>query len=495
MKILQGIAAAALLAQPAAAQPAPAPKPLAEAKLAAKLRAAEHWLATQLEQEAVPGASAAIIHDQRVVWAKGFGWANMAGKVPATPRTRYSICSVSKLFTSIAAMQLRDAGRLDLDRPIGDYVDWYNIRDVAVPDGPVTARGIMSHVAGLPREADFPYWSSADFPSLADVKGRLGSQTNLYRAYDHLQYSNLGMTLLGEAVGSVSGQGYHDYVRARLIEPIGLSDTTSELPRSLHGKAFAVGYKARNGRGERDRFPFYATNALAAAAGYASTVTDLGKFASWQFRTLAGGDASVLKPATLREMQRTHWVTPDKNDESWGLGFATFMHDGKSMVGHGGYCPGYRTTLMMRPQDKLAYVVMVNVNDVNPGAYVRTLYDLTAAELREIAKPEPEAAPAQKPATDLAQYEGYYHRPGYDYDTYMVASGKDLLAIGLHEDKPKDGIDRFRHVSGDTFRAVLDDESLGDEVRFERAANGRILRVWRHSNPLERVERALPGRA
>jgi len=462
-----------------------------QAKLDAKLRAAEKWLDVYLEQEAVPGASVAIVHDQTIIWSKGFGYANLAGKVLATPQTRYSICSVSKLFTSIAAMQLRDQGKLDIDKPVGDYLPWYSIHDVEKPDGPVTARAIMSHVAGLPRESDTPYWSTASFPDIDTVKRRLSDQTNLYRTYDYLQYSNLGLTLLGQEVEAASGQDYHAYVKAKLLDPIGLSSTTSELPRALHGKAFAVGYKTRNGKGERGAFPFYTVNAIAPAAGFASTVEDLGRFASWQFRALEGGDP-VIKSSTLREMQRVHWMTPDKPDETWGLGFAVYNHKGKTLVGHGGYCPGYRTSLMMRPQDKLAVIAMVNVNDVSPEAITRGLYDLLAGDIKAAYPDAKTPPPAPKPATtakvDLSIYEGVYNRPGYDYDTYFLPYGEELVGIGLYAGNPSEDLDRYRHVEGNVFRRIRPDDSLAEPLTFEMGKDGKPVRVWSHSNPLERVQ-------
>jgi CubicO group peptidase (beta-lactamase class C family) len=104
-----------------AAQSSPAAAIASDPKVAAKLRAAEAWLETRLARDNVTGASVAIVHDQQLVWARGFGYANLAKKVPVTPQTRFSVCSISKLFTSVAAMRERDSGRLDLDKPIQTY--------------------------------------------------------------------------------------------------------------------------------------------------------------------------------------------------------------------------------------------------------------------------------------------------------------------------------------------------------------------------------------
>lgn len=459
--------------------------------LDSRLAAAEAWLETQLAHDNVTGASVAIVHDQRTVWTRGFGYSNREARVPATPQTRYSICSISKLFTSMAAMRERDAGRLDIDAPVAAILPWYGLRDVASPDGPVTARGIMSHVAGLPRESDSPYWEQARFPDIEAVRARLSEQAGLYRAYDAQQYSNLGMTLLGEMVAAASGEDYHAYVRTHFLGPIGLADTTSELPVELHGRAFAVGYTARRGGWEREAFPAYRLNALAAAAGFASTAEDLGRFASWQFRLLGEGGESVLRSSTLREMQRVHWMSPDAPDETWGLGFATYMHDGKSFVGHGGYCPGYRSTLMMRPQDRVAIVVLANVDEANTARLARELYDFVGADLARATRAAAGGADADAPTArtaDFSALEGRYGRPRSANDIYVGQAGDDLFTVDLYADTraARDAV-RWRHVEGTLFRRIRADDSLGEEMRFDLDETGRASRVWRHSNPMQRM--------
>jgi CubicO group peptidase (beta-lactamase class C family) len=517
MKLRQAVAAFSLASLPmpafaqAAPPPAPAPAPAsiaADPKVAARLRAAEAWIETMIARENIAGASIAIVHDQQTVWSRGFGYANVERREPATPQTRYSVCSISKLFTSMAAMRERDAGRLDIDRPISDYVRWYNIRDVQSPDGPVTARAIMSHVAGLPRESDTPYWTEVRFPDIATVRARLGEQTNLYRAYDQLQYSNLGMALLGEAVAASSGQDYHAYIQKNVLQPLGLTRTTSELPVRLRGKEFAIGYAARRTGWQREPIPAYTLNALAPAAGFASTVEDLGRFASWQFRLLSAGGENVLRSSTLREMQRVHWMTPDRADETWGLGFAVYQHANKTFVGHGGYCPGYQSSLMMRPQDKLAIVVMLNVDDGRPGLFSRQLFDLVGADIvraaaaaapasgPEPAPTPPPAAAGPVPAIDLTRFEGAYVSAHSAADAYVAPYGNELMVIDLFANEPSKDITRLRHVEGNVFRVVRANDSLAEEVRFDMGADGHVSRIWWHSNYLTRRDRpATPARA
>ena len=111
------------------------------------------------------------------------------------------------------------------------------------------------------------------------------------------------------------------------------------MPMDLYGKRLAVGYGALKRDGTRDLLKPFDTRGVTPAAGYTSTVEDLGKFASWQFRLLRTGQTNVLKASTLREMQRVQFMDPDWKT-SWGLGFAVEHRDDHIYVGHGGACPG-----------------------------------------------------------------------------------------------------------------------------------------------------------
>ena len=197
------------MAVPGAADAQDAPPVSAEALDTAKaaalgeaMRAAELWIDGQR------------VRGDTTVWAKGFGTTDRAGRIPATPDTIYSICSISKLFTAVALMQQWERGTVALDAPIERYLPWARLADDPRDSVPITLRGLLTHSAGLPREADFPYWTGPDFafPSQAQVRVAIREQTPLYPASTTWQYSNLGLTLVGETVEAVSGTPYADYV-------------------------------------------------------------------------------------------------------------------------------------------------------------------------------------------------------------------------------------------------------------------------------------------
>lgn len=455
----------------------------AQKDLQARLRAAEAWLGVYLEQEAVPAAAVAVVHDQKILWEKGFGHADAEKKIPVSSDTRFSICSISKLFTGMAVMQLRDAGVIELDRPVSAYLPWYD--EGEKEEEPATIRSILSHVSGLPREAGHPYWATREFPDLESVKGQTETLSAQSMPFEYFQYSNLAMVLLGEVVEAVSGVSYETYIQSRLIDPIGLKNTSPHWPRELYGREFAAGFGPRAGDGTRKPFAYYEIGALAPAAGFSSSAADLARIASWQFRVLEGVEPDILSASALREMQRIHWASPDRPEESWGLGFRVFQHGGETLVGHDGGCPGFNSTFILRPQDRIAIIMLVDVNDVDPGPLALSLYDFIAPLIRE-AYPRP-AAPAPARALDLSAYEGVYGRADYHNHIYVFPEKGELATAALYEDAAGARLERYRHIEGTTFRRIRHDGSLAETLIFELDRSGEPVRLWRHDQFMERV--------
>ena len=379
-------------------------------------------------------------------------------------------------------MQLRDEGMLRLDDALGKQLSWFDIQRT-YPEAPeITLRGILTHSSGLPREADFPYWTGPDypFPSREEVIERLAAQETLYPADTYYQYSNLGMTLAGEVVAAVSGQPYADYVRDNVLEPLGLHDTQPEIPAEHRGGRLAVPYSGKQRDGSREEIDFYQVAGIAPAAGFVSTVEDLSRFASWQFRLLEDGGHDVLHVNTLKEMQRVHWL-----DENWrtarGLGFSVSRRDDKTYVGHGGSCPGYRSQLSLSRKDEVAVVFMTNAGGVNPGSYTRPIFDIVTPA---IAKAK--AGPAEEMETDpsLRQYVGRYDRP-LGGETHAMIMDGNLVTLSLPTDNPRPT--KLKKVGEHRFQRVRDDGELAEEVIFELGPDGEVVRMVRNSNYSIRV--------
>lgn len=430
----------------------------------------EVWLDAQKDYEKLPGITASIVSDQDLIWSGAFGMANIEENVKADIKTLCSICSISKLFTSIAIMKLYDEGKLRLDDSVTDILPWYNLEQQFVDSGPITIRSLLSHSSGLPRENAFSHWNGPNFsfPTKDQIKSMLANQKTLYPASTYYQYSNLALTLLGYVVEEVSGKPFEEYVQNNILLPLELSNTTPTMPRALHGKELAIGYSVLSRKGERTKMNFFEANGVNAAAGFASNVIDLAKFASWQFRLLDTTTTEILKPSTLKNMHNVHWINSDWSGTR-GLGFGVYKDsDGEKWVGHGGYCPGYQTTFRMHLNSKFAYTVMINSNGVNPNKYVRGMYGL----IKKVKSVKHDESDTNK--KDLAEYTGYYKMDVLD-ETYISTWEGKLAMLNLPSNNPASSMVLYKHIEGDVFKRIRSNEELGETLSFKRGSDGKVV--------------------
>jgi CubicO group peptidase (beta-lactamase class C family) len=454
------------------------------------------WLEAQRAYDQIPGISLGVVHDQELVWSGGFGYADIARQAPATASTIYSICSISKLFTSVAVMQQRDAGRLRLDDPVAKHLSWMTIKRSAPESGEITIEGLLTHASGLPRESDHPYWTGPDFPfpTRDQIIERIASQQTLYPAETYHQYSNLGLTLAGEVAAAAAGMPYADLIARNILSPLGMTSTTPDIPVAERGKRFAMGYSAILRDGGRKPVPFFQTRGIAPAAGFASTVEDLAKFASWQLRLLGKGGTEILNVNTLRDMQRVHWVDPDF-ETTWGLGFAVWRSDNKTFVGHGGSCPGFRTQLLIKPEEKIATIFMANALGVNSQMWAQRAYEIMAPALRAAGKSGGAArvaatgsAPPPVVTYDasLDRYVGTYGG-SFGGELAIVRWEDGLSILSLPTMDPLRSLTKLKKTGEHTFRRVRRDEALGEEIVFELGPDGKPTRFRRHENYYTKV--------
>jgi CubicO group peptidase (beta-lactamase class C family) len=449
-------------------------------RLKSALMLLELWTDAQRAYQQIPGVSMAVVYDQTLLWSRGIGYSDLEKKVPSTPQTIYSICSISKLFTSVAVLSLRDQGKLRLDDPVAKHLPWFSIGELYPGFGPATVKGILTHSSGLPRESDFPYWSAPDFafPTHEQIVERLKGQQTLYPADLHFQYSNLGMTLAGEIVAQLSGQSYADYVTKNILRPLMLADTQPRMPDEHRGGRLATGYSAMTREGKRNRLPFFQANGIAPAAGFSSTVEDLGRFASWQFRLLEKGGTEILNANTLREMHRVQWLEPDWRT-AYGLGFAVWQKGEKTFVGHGGSCPGYQSHLLLQPKEKIAVAFAANASGVDAGKFTEIAYAIVAPAVAEARNPEK----AQKPLDpSLQPYVGTYSNQPWGGETAIVYYEDGIAAVDFPTDDPLGEMQKLKRIDGNTFRRVRKDGDLGEEVVFEVGSDGKVTRLKWHSN-------------
>jgi len=441
--------------------------------VASSLRLLEKWVASQMEYRNQPGLSMGIVHDRDLLWSKGFGSSDLAAKTPATPKTIYRIASITKLFTSTAIMQLRDAGKLRLDDPIVNFIPEFKIKN-NFPNAPtITVQHLLTHTSGLPGEAAFPYWTDHDFPSIGEILKALPTQQIVFPSETKYRYSNLAMALAGEVVAAASGETYETYIQEHILEPLGMADTSVNLPPDDRNR-LASAYSRRLPDGTRRILPFTDSRGLTSAANISSTVEDLAKFISLQFQEDKAGGKQVLKGSTLREMHRVHWLFPNWKSGR-GLGFSVRQFEGKTLVGHSGWVAGYQTQIGFIVEDRIGVIVLTNADDGSPSTYLEQAFNVVGPAILKAAAPAPKPSPPD-PAWNA--YIGLYTDPTFWDVEVMLLDGK--LYLYNHDYPPEENarsaLVELVHESPRTFRMTGEDAN-GDLVVFEMGPDGKVQRV------------------
>lgn len=434
------------------------------------------WLEGQMAYRGLPGVAAGVVHDQELIWSRGFGFADVGKKAPMTPATKFRMASHSKLFTATAVMQLRDAGKLRLDDPVAKYLPWFRIQPSEEDDPAITIEELLTHSSGLPREAG-PHWSNYEFPDAAGVRTYLLEHAAAYPPEVRWKYSNLGFTVAGMIVEAVSGEKFSDYIQNHIFGPLKM--TSSSIDRQVEG--LATGYGRRMPDGSRQTLPFIDAHAMAPATGVTSTVEDMAKFVSLQFRKGTPGGSQILSAGALRQMHRVRML---ENNWTQGnaIGFAVTRVRDKVYVGHGGSYPGYKTQTLIQLDSKVGVIVLTNGDDSNPSDIASHLMQIVGEAVAKAA------APSAKTLTwdpSWRRFTGLYRSSGSD--TVVVELNESLVMIDPLSPNPETQ-NRLVPVGNNMFRleALSGGSAVGEVVRF-REDNGQVTRMYVGESYSERV--------
>jgi len=309
--------------------------------LAAQL---ELLVAREQRDKRLPSIAAAVLRDGETVWQTAVGDG-------ATVDTQYRLGSITKTFTAAAIMQLRDAGKLDLEDRLDVHVE-------GAAHAP-TIRRLLSHTSGLQRETHDDAWLSLRFASVPELLETLHEAEHVLPPGARFHYSNLAFALLGVVVERVSGLDYRAYVEQRLLRPAGLTRTSFDADEGA-----ATGYLVKPYvEGVWDEAPVE-TGAWIAAGQMWGTVGDLCRWAQF----LAEPDESVLKRSTAAEMRTLQSMAAHVRwTAGYGLGLQLFRDGERVVAGHTGSMPGFIAFMGISPDDKIGCAVLTNSSSGRTG--------------------------------------------------------------------------------------------------------------------------------
>ncbi|MCD9877007.1 serine hydrolase domain-containing protein [Streptomyces guryensis] len=342
-------------------------------------RALLHRIAEAQAEGRAPSLVAAVVRGGRPVWHGAR--TSVDGHGP-DETVQYRIGSITKTFTAVLVLRLRDEGLLDLGDPLEKHLPGTGVGEVTIAD-------LLAHTSGLAAESPAPWWERTPGslrPELSDV---LGEQPLLHPVGRRFHYSNPGYTLLGALVEKLRGAPWEEVLRREVLEPLGL-DRTSGHPQAPYAGGWAVHPWADVLLPE----PAEDLGRMAPAGQLWSTTGDLARFAVF----LTRGDDRVLSAETVREM-RTPAAPAEAADVvdgvTYGLGLQIQHRGGRLLVGHSGSLPGFLANLTISVEDDVAAVVLANCTS---GPLLSTV----GAELiRIVAEAEPRMPDPWRPLPDV----------------------------------------------------------------------------------------------
>jgi len=302
-----------------------------------------------LEDQHVPGASAAVSRDGRIVWSAAFGMANLELRVPTSRETRFRVGSISKALTSVAVAQLWDGGRLDLDAPVQRYVPTFPEKA-----HPITTRQLGGHLSGLPHYTREDIVNRVHYESVTHALDKFKDRPLLFTPGERFSYSSYGWNLISAVVEGAAGVPFLDYMQQRVFEPLGMTRTGPDRYEAIIPDRTAFYVVHSDGRPENG--PAVDNSDVWAGGGFLSTAEDLTRFGDG----VLGG--VVLSPRG-RQLLFSRMITTAGDSTGYGLGWRVGELDGRRVVGHGGSHVGATAQLLVDPANRIVVAVLTNSNN------------------------------------------------------------------------------------------------------------------------------------
>ncbi len=354
------IAVAALMVIPGAL--------VAQAPPPARLRGLDTYIERAMRDWEVPGLAIAVVKDDSVVWARGFGVRELGRPDRVDEHTTFVAASTTKAFTAALMGMLVDSQRVRWDDPVTRHLPWFQLYD-PYATREMTVRDLLSHRGGLTR-ADGTWYASGR--SRTDIVRAMRFHPPRWSFRSRYGYQNVMFLTAGEVIAAVSGRSWDDVIRERLLVPLGMTHATTTV-RDLPGMDNVAMPHARVER-RMVAVPWRNVDNVAAAGSLNASVFAMAQWVRLNLGRGMYGGRRLVSEAVIREMQTAHTVItsnartdsiwPDVHLRAYGLGWSLNDYRGRKVVSHGGALDGMRSHVAMLPEERLGVVVMANSDQV-----------------------------------------------------------------------------------------------------------------------------------
>ena len=421
----------------------------------APLAGLDEYVNKAIKDWAVPGVAIAVIKDDRIVLAKGYGVREVGKPEPVDERTLFAIGSSSKAFTAAAVAMLVDDKKLKWDDPATQYLPGFQLYDPYVTRE-LTVRDLLTHRVGLERGDQLWYATTFD---RGDILRRIRYLKPSSSMRSKFGYQNVMFLAAGQVVRSVSGQEWDDFVRERIFVPLGMKDTGTSIQTLPRSHDVAAPHSKFDG--QIVPIPYRNIDNIAPAGSINSNVLDM---AQWVRLHLGNGTyegKQLISPGAVKEMSTPQTIIrlegpmaalyPQAHFLTYGMGWFLSDYRGRKLVEHGGSIDGMRALVAMIPEEKLGVVILTNLSgtilsiplsyrifDAYLGAtprdwsaeMLKTMNGLEEQARAATAKQEAERVSGTKPSLALDKYAGDYRSEMYGDATVAFDNGTLTLRRG-----------------------------------------------------------------
>jgi CubicO group peptidase (beta-lactamase class C family) len=322
----------------------------AQGEAAADFRAIDAYVSAKMRAPRIPGVALAIVKGDRIAYLKGYGRADSSGR-PVTPQTAFLLGSVTKSITALAAMQLVEAGRIELDAPVRQYIPWFRTADAEASAG-ITVRQLLNQTSGLPMLRDAQFVTDQDDGVLERTVRSLASARMDFPPGSSFEYSNANYDTLGLLVQIVSGTSYETYVRDHIFLPLDMRNSFASWTEAQRHD-LAYGHRWWFGIPFPSPLPWKRAEL---PAGYAlASAEDMAHYLIAQMNGGRYGDVSVLSPEGMALMH----TEPARH--TYAMGWERLERDGRTLINHDGGTADFQTSVFFDPDARIGVFVAANI--------------------------------------------------------------------------------------------------------------------------------------
>jgi len=321
-----------------------------------------------IERIRLTGLEVGIVQHNEIVYAKGFGVRNSETQEPVTTESLFHMASISKPFVATGIIQLVELGKIDLDEPVITYLPYFKLDDERYSQ--ITIQQMLSHVSGMPDVMDY-HWDQPEYDdqALERYVRSLTDQKMLFTPGEEFSYSNMAYEVLGDVIAKVSGQSFEDYMQENILTPLEMDKSTflkQEVPPELETTPHYISGSPTI------VYPYH--RAHAPSSTLHSNVLEMSNWAIANMNRGTFNDKQILKESSYDLLWKPYKQISD--DRSIGLSWFIGTSGEQFRIFHSGADVGFRTSLVMLPEESIAVIVLANNERADPREMVEQVLEI-----------------------------------------------------------------------------------------------------------------------